>query len=138
MPPRKRRQVNGTAGGEWVPYLPKPTAKKAARQLRQDQAHGERVQNIADARRLWTRLEEMDPRGPGNPEEGFPPTVAQYARYGREYIKQALETTSAKAWQWWRAHRRAHLKKGGEEGELYEEYDMAAQHYNEMMGRRLQ
>ena len=33
-----------SAGGNWAPYLPKPTAKSDAQKLRQEQAHGERVQ----------------------------------------------------------------------------------------------
>ena len=48
-----------TAGG-CVPFLPKPTAKRVAYQLRQQQAHGARVRGIAHARRLWARLEEND------------------------------------------------------------------------------
>ena len=126
------------AGGEWVPFLPKPTAKKAAQQLRQEQAHGERVQNVADARRLWDRLEEQDPDGPEDPEEGFSTIVVRYARYGREYVKKALEQTTAKAWQWWRGIRRAHVKNGGNELDLYEEYDEAVRQYKGVMARRMQ
>ena len=64
-------QTSVTAGGDWVHFLPKRSAERAVYQLRQQKRHGERVQDIADARRLWARLDDRGPGGPVSPEEGF-------------------------------------------------------------------
>ena len=137
QPTRMRRQPRAAgAGGTWAPYLPKPTAKRAARQLRQEHSHGERVHRVADARRFWTRLYDWYSTGPGDTEDGFSSAVVQYARCGREYIKKALEQTTTRAWQWWRSIRRSPINAGGEENYMFGEYDVAVRQYRERQGRR--
>ena len=111
-----------SAGGEWAPYLPKPTAKKAVRQLRNQTKHGDRVRDIADAQRLWGRLDDHEQSGPGDPLEGFSNAAIEYAKLGREYVKMALETSTTQAWKWWRSQKRAHLNTGEDEEDLYEEF----------------
>ena len=101
------------AGGAWAPYLPKPTAKRAAQQLRQEERHGDRVQGIAEARRLWTRLDDWATPGPADPEEGFMDEVLEYAPFGRGYIKKAMGGTTTRAWKRWRSIRRAHIRSVG-------------------------
>ena len=39
-----------------------------------------------------------------------------------EYVKISLEETTAKAWQYSRGIRRAHVQNGGEEADMYEDY----------------
>ena len=94
--------------------------------------------SVADARRLWSRLCDLNPDGPEDPEMGFSDEVVRYARYGREYIRKALEQSTAKAWQWWRGIRRSLLQRGGTDQELFEEYDQAVLKYREMATRRMQ
>ena len=124
-----------TAGGEWVPYLPKPTAKKAVHQLRNQTKHGDRVRDIADAQRLWGRLDDHDQNGPEDPLEGFSEAVIEYAKLGREYVQMALETSTTQAWKWWRSQRRAHVNTGKDEEELYEEFREAIRQYRLRRGR---
>ena len=115
-----RSQNTAGAGGNWAPLLPRPTAKRALTQLRQNSAHGDRLQGIAEARRLWERLGDANPRGPENPESGFPEEAIQYARMGREYIKISMGETTTKAWQFWRAVRLcAHPQWWGGRGHLW-------------------
>ena len=120
------------AGGDWVPFPPKPAAKRYVHLLRHQQRHGGRVRGIADARRLWSRLEEGELGGPSTPAEGFPADVIQYASYGREYVRMALEQSTTIAWKWWRSIRRAHIRRGGGgEAYLFGENDVAGRQYRE-------
>ena len=125
-----------TTGGDWAPYLPRPTAKQAAKQLSQKHTHGSRIQGVANARRLWSRLEEDIPRGPANPATGFSAEEAQYAKYGREYIRTVLEQTTTRAWQYWRPIRRAQIHGGGDEEDISEDYYAAVRQNKERQRRR--
>ena len=133
-----KSKSQSSAGGNWAPYLPKPTAKSDAQKLRLEQAHGGRAQCVADARRLWSRLAELDPEGPEGPEAGFSDEVARYARYGREYIRKAPEQSTAKSRKRWRGIRRSHLQREGAEEELFEEYEQAVRKYRGSVNRRMQ
>ena len=119
------------AGIEWTPYLPRPTAKRALAQLRQQGTHGGRLHGIAEARRLWERLDVTSPRGPEDPENGSPADVIQYAQMGRGYIRIALGETTAKSLKYWREIRRAHIHNGWGEVDLFEEYFVAKRRYRE-------
>ena len=101
------------AGGDEIHYLPKPTAKRALAQLRQQSAHGDRVRDIADARRLRARLDEESPHGTGDADEGFSVEAIHYERLCREYIQISMDHATNKAWQYRRCIRRAHLQNGG-------------------------
>ena len=96
----------------YLPILPKPTAEKSAMALREQSTHGDRMQAIADAQRLWIRLDEQDPNGPCGPENGFSATAVQLAKYGREYVRIGLEQTPDKARNHWRSIRRARFRFG--------------------------
>ena len=120
-----------TSGGEYTPYLPRPTAKRALVQLRQQGAHGGRLHGIEEARRLWARLDETSPRGPGAPESGFPGDVIQYAKMGRGYIQLALEAATTRAWEYWRSIRRAHIDNGGDGEALFGYYFVAIRRYRD-------
>ena len=65
--------------GGWVPFLPKPTDKRALQQLRNDHRHGARIHAISEARRLRARLEDEAATGALGAEEGFSEEVAQFA-----------------------------------------------------------
>lgn len=95
------------------------------------QVNGERVHGIADASRLWTRLEETIPRVPENPESGFAADAIKYSKYGRGYVQIALGQTTTKAWQYWGEIRRAHIHGGGEEADRFGEYYVEVREYRE-------
>ena len=130
--------IPSTSPRPYVPYLPKPTVEKSGRSLRDQTVHGAKMQEIADAQRLWSRLDEHSPHGPNNPENGFIAIDVQLAQYGREYVRIGLEQTPAKAWMHWRSIRRAHFHFGGtSEDELYEDYRQAVKAYQLRHGSRM-
>ena len=71
----------GTSPHSYIPYLPKPTPKKSAKLLRDQSIHGEKMRSIADAQRLWSRLDEESPRDNREPEQGFSAVAVQMAKY---------------------------------------------------------
>lgn len=77
-----QQQMRSSHGSGYAPYLPPPTAQRAAHILTGQYTHGERIRGIAESRLLWSRLDREVPGGPYNPEQGFAADVAKYARYG--------------------------------------------------------
>ena len=90
-----------------------------------------RVQDVAGAQRLWTRLGDFSPGWPVNPAEGFPDAAVEYARIGREYVRMALEVSTTNARQRRRRMKRAHIKAGWGEAGLYEDREVDVRRYQE-------
>ena len=78
---------------------------------------------------MWTRLDEVNPVGPADPEEGGSMEVIEMARRGREAVKLAIEISVGRSQEYWRSKTRSKLAHGGEIVELYEEYDNAVRDY---------
>ena len=57
----------------------------------------------AGAHILWTRLDEVNPVGPADPEEGGSMEVIEMARRGREAVKLAIEISVGRSQEYWRS-----------------------------------
>ena len=84
---------------------------------------------MTEARRLWSRLDELFPTGPEDPEEGFGPGAIELARMGGIYIQIASEESTMKAWGYWMSIRRSLLHSGRDESEMFEDYVQAVAEY---------
>ena len=130
-------QENAREETQHMPSLPKAPSKKRGKikDINDRAIHGERIQKVADARRLWSRLDEAIRRGPYGPEEGFSMEVVEMARYGRDYVRIALQETMAKAWAYWRSLRRPKLHFGGNIVDFYDVYNQAVADYQVRHGK---
>ena len=78
---------------------------------------------------LWKLLDEPQPSGPPDPEEGISAEAIEAARRGREAVKLAIEVSTTRSQEYWRSQTRSKLKHGGRIDELYQEYDDAVKAY---------
>ena len=73
---------------------------------RNRQVHGAMVLASAGAHMLSALLDEIEPRGPADPEAGISAEAIEAARRGRTHVKLAMEISTTSAQEYWRSQTR--------------------------------
>ena len=127
-PEVRSRDVSAASSGHVTPKKRRNRNRKDVSEENR-RVHGARVLAAAGAHILWKLLDEPNPQGPDDPEEGVSQEVIDAARRGRTAAKLAIEVSTTRAQEYWRSQSRSKQAHGRPIEELYEEYDQAAAAY---------